>query len=132
MVARGAALGGEQSGHLIFGEHSTTGDGILTALQLAQVVAAADAPLSGLAHWFEPWPQVLTNVRVADRDALDQAEAVWDEVRAVEASLGEDGRVLLRPSGTEPFIRVMVEAADEGRARGAAARLADAVERHLR
>ena len=131
MAARGAVLGGEQSGHVIFGEHSTTGDGILTGLQLAQVVAASDDPLSILAHWYEPWPQVLLNVRVAARDALDHAEAVWDEVRAVEASLGEDGRVLLRPSGTEPVVRVMVEAVEEAVAEAAAERLAGAVQRHL-
>jgi phosphoglucosamine mutase len=131
MAARGAVLGGEQSGHVIFGEHSTTGDGILTGLQLAQVVLTAGSPLSTLAHWYEAWPQVLVNVRVRDRDALDHADRIWDEVRAVEAVLGADGRVLLRPSGTEPLVRVMVEAIDERAARDAAARLADAVERHL-
>jgi phosphoglucosamine mutase len=131
MAARGAVLGGEQSGHVIFGEHSTTGDGILTGLQLAQVVLTAGSPLSTLAHWYEPWPQVLVNVRVSDRDALDHADHVWDEVREVEALLGADGRVLLRPSGTEQLIRVMVEAVDERAARAAAARLADAVARHL-
>jgi phosphoglucosamine mutase len=131
MAARGAVLGGEQSGHVIFGEHSTTGDGILTGLQLAQVIAEAGAPLSSLAHWYEPWPQVLLNVRVAARDALDGADAVWEEARAIEEALGEDGRVLLRPSGTEPVVRVMVEAVEAGVAEGAATRLAEAVERHL-
>jgi phosphoglucosamine mutase len=131
MAARGAVLGGEQSGHVIFGEHSTTGDGILTGLQLAQVVAEAGAPLSSLAHWYEPWPQVLLNVGVAARDALDGADAVWEEARAIEDALGEDGRVLLRPSGTEPVVRVMVEAVDAAVAQDAARRLAEAVERHL-
>ena len=131
MAARGAVLGGEQSGHVIFAEHSTTGDGILTGLQLAQVVAASDASLSSLAHWYEPWPQVLVNVRVASRDALDGAEAVWEEVGEIESALGEDGRVLLRPSGTEPVVRVMVEASDGAAAEAAAWRLAAAVERHL-
>jgi phosphoglucosamine mutase len=131
MAARGAVLGGEQSGHVIFGEHSTTGDGILTGLQLAQVVAAADEPLSALANWWEPWPQVLLNVPVAGKERLDQAEAVWDEVRRVEATLGADGRVLIRPSGTEPLVRVMVEAASQDTAEAGAARLADAVRSHL-
>jgi phosphoglucosamine mutase len=131
MVARGAMLGGEQSGHVIFGEHSTTGDGILTGLQLAQIVATSAEPLSSLAHWYEPWPQVLVNVPVASREALEGADAVWDEVRTVEGSLGDGGRVLLRPSGTEPVVRVMVEAADAAAADAAAARLAAAVEAAL-
>jgi phosphoglucosamine mutase len=131
MAARGAVLGGEQSGHGILGEHTTTGDGILTGLQLAQVVAASDEPLSALAHWWETWPQVLVNVPVVGKDRLDDAVPVWDEVRRVEASLGADGRVLLRPSGTEPLVRVMVEAADRAAAEAGASRLADAVRAHL-
>jgi phosphoglucosamine mutase len=131
MAQRGAVLGGEQSGHVIFGDHSTTGDGILTGLHLAQVVAAADEPLSSLVHWWDPWPQVLINVPVGAKERLDEAEAVWAEVAQVEASLGADGRVLLRPSGTEPLVRVMVEAADPGAADAGAARLAEAVRAHL-
>ena len=131
MADRGATLGGEQSGHVIFAEHSTTGDGILTGLQLAAIVTASDEPVSKLAHFYEPFPQVLVNVPVAERDRLDTTEEVWETVRAVEASLGSDGRVLLRPSGTEPLVRVMVEAADRSVAEGAAARLATEVERLL-
>lgn len=131
MAKRGAVLGGEQSGHVIFGDHSTTGDGILTGLQLAQILATSDLPLSELAHWYEPWPQVLINVPAADKGRLEQVEELWDEVRAVEAGLGEDGRVLLRPSGTEPLVRVMVEAADPAAARSSADRLAASVRRHL-
>ena len=131
MAKRGAVLGGEQSGHVIFGEHSTTGDGILTGLHLAQAVASSDEPLSALAHWWAPWPQVLVNVRVAAKEELERAEGVWAEVRKVEESLGEDGRVLLRTSGTEPLVRVMVEAADAASAEAGAARLADAVRAHL-
>jgi phosphoglucosamine mutase len=131
MATRGAVLGGEQSGHVIFGEHSTTGDGILTGLQLAQVLATSEQPLSALAHWWEPWPQVLINVPVPAKERLDQAERVWDEVREVEAALGRDGRVLLRPSGTEALVRVMVEASEPGAAQAHADRLAESVRRHL-
>lgn len=127
MRALGAALGGEQSGHVIFSEHSTTGDGILTALQVASAVEDSDSTLSRLAHVFEPFPQVLINVPVASRDALEGAEGLWARVRAAEAALGEDGRVLLRASGTEQIVRVMVEAADPDVARRTADELADEV-----
>lgn len=112
MRESGAVLGGEQSGHVIFAEHSTTGDGVLTALQVASAVAASDATLSSLAHVFEPFPQVLINVPVRDRSGLEGADRLWERVRAAEGTLGEDGRVLLRASGTEQLVRVMVEAED--------------------
>lgn len=131
MADRGAILGGEQSGHVIFGAHSTTGDGLLTGLQVAEAVATSSSTLSRLTDIFETYPQVLINVTVADRTALEGAEALWEEVRAAEAKLGEDGRVLLRASGTEPLVRVMVEAADPKVARGTAEGLAEAVTRHL-
>jgi phosphoglucosamine mutase len=131
MTRRGAVLGGEQSGHVIMAEHTTTGDGILTGLHLAWHLAASNQPLSELAGGWERFPQVLLNVEAARRDRLDQAEAVWEEVRKVEAELGDGGRVLLRASGTEPLIRVMIEAESEAAARRAAERLADAVRRHL-
>jgi phosphoglucosamine mutase len=131
MAERGATLGGEQSGHIIFGEHATTGDGILTALKIAEMVVTSDAPLSELASVFEGFPQVLVNVRVAHQEKLDAAEALWDEVRAAEQELGPDGRVLLRASGTEPVVRVMVEAVREDQAGSVARRLARAVERSL-
>ena len=131
MRETGAVLGGEQSGHVIFAEHSTTGDGVLTALQVAAAVAASDATLSRLAHVFEPFPQVLINVPVKDRAGLEGAEELWDKVRAAEATLGEDGRVLLRASGTEQLVRVMVEAEDEEVAQRTASELASAVETSL-
>jgi phosphoglucosamine mutase len=131
MLDRGAVLGGEQSGHLIFSEHATTGDGILAGLQVASVVASSDEPLSVLAHVFEPVPQVLINVPVASKQGLEEAESLWAEVQALEAELGDDGRVLLRPSGTEPLVRVMVEATDGSRARDGAERLVAAVEKAL-
>jgi phosphoglucosamine mutase len=131
MVTRGAVLGGEQSGHVILAEHSSTGDGILTGLQLATFLVASDEPLSDLARVWESFPQVLVNLAVDGRAQLQGAEPVWAEVRAIEAELGDDGRVLLRASGTEPVVRIMVEADTERRAQEAAERLAGSVTKHL-
>jgi phosphoglucosamine mutase len=132
MAERGAMLGGEQSGHVIFAEHATTGDGILTALKIAEIVAGSGGgPLSELARVFDRFPQVLLNVRVARRGELDSDEGLWDEVDAAERELGEDGRVLLRASGTEPVVRVMVEAGRVEDAQRIAERLATAVEERL-
>jgi phosphoglucosamine mutase len=131
MGQHGAMLGGEQSGHVIFGQHAVTGDGILTGLKVAQTVASTGALLSELAHVFEPYPQVLVNVPVRSRDELERSEVVWEEVRRAEARLGDEGRVLLRASGTEPVVRVMVEAADKETAKRTAAELAGFVETHL-
>ncbi|MDP9068569.1 MAG: phosphoglucosamine mutase [Actinomycetota bacterium] len=131
MLDTGAVIGGEQSGHIVFAQHSTTGDGVLTALQVASAVAASDQKLSSLAHVFEPFPQILINVPVRSRDALEGADALWQQVAEAEARLGEDGRVLLRASGTEQLIRVMVEAADGTVARQTAESLAGAVTSHL-
>ena len=124
----GFSLGGEQSGHIIFRELSTTGDGLLTGLLLADLVRRRGTTLADLAGAaMTRLPQVLRNVRVADREGLAGAEALWAEVRAVEAGLAGMGRVLLRPSGTEPLVRVMVEATTQAQAETAADRLAAAV-----
>lgn len=131
MGESGAILGGEQSGHVIFAEHATTGDGLLTSLQIAQIVAQSGEPLSRLAGFYEPFPQVLINVEVASKQRLDSEESIWDRVAEVESGLGEDGRVLLRPSGTESLVRVMVEARDAAVAREAAERLAEVVRARL-
>jgi len=128
--ANGWSLGGEQSGHVVFRDLATTGDGILTGLQVADVVLRSGRRLADLADAaMTQLPQVLRNVRVADRDALAAASELWDEVAEVEAELGDHGRVLLRPSGTEPVVRVMVEAPTAEQAEAAAARLSDAVAR---
>jgi phosphoglucosamine mutase len=127
MLAGGYALGGEQSGHIILSEMATTGDGLLTALHLMSVVAASGQPLAELAAMVPQFPQVLLNVRVADKAAVGSAEPVRRAVLEAEAELGESGRVLLRPSGTEPLIRVMVEAAAEADARRIAERVAAVV-----
>src|SRR5581483_1661688 len=113
MEAGGFSLGGEQSGHIIFGDLATTGDGVLSGLVLLDIVARSGRPLSELASVVVKLPQVLRNVRVADRAGLPDATAFWAEVEAVEAELGDAGRVLVRPSGTEPLVRVMVEAGTE-------------------
>jgi phosphoglucosamine mutase len=127
MLAGGHTLGGEQSGHLIFLDRATTGDGLLTGLRLLAVVARSGRPLSELARVMRRLPQVLVNVRVADRRGLDGASSVWNAVAAEEARLGDRGRVLVRPSGTEPLVRVMVEAETEQEARSTADRLAAVV-----
>ncbi len=127
--AEGLALGGEQSGHIVFRHRATTGDGILTGLLLADAVVRAGQPLADLAGGLvERVPQVLLNVTVPDPRRLDGAGEVWETVAAIADELGDAGRVLLRPSGTEPFVRVMVEAPTEERATDAANRLAKVVE----
>ncbi|MEA2460081.1 MAG: phosphoglucosamine mutase [Actinomycetota bacterium] len=131
MLDRGAVLGGEQSGHVIFSDHATTGDGVLTGLQVAAAIKDSGTPLSATGSLFEEVPQVLLNVRVAHRERLEEATELWEEVARAEESLGEDGRVLLRPSGTEPLVRVMVEAVAPGRAEKVASDLASLVEKHL-
>ncbi len=113
MEGGGFSLGGEQSGHIIFGDLATTGDGLLSGLVLLDVLARSGRPLSELASVVVKLPQVLRNVRVADRAGLPDATGFWAEVGAVEAELGASGRVLVRPSGTEPLVRVMVEAGTE-------------------
>ncbi|SDL50822.1 phosphoglucosamine mutase [Glycomyces sambucus] len=123
----GYSLGGEQSGHIILSEHATTGDGSLTAIMLLARMAATGRTLKDLASVFTPAPQVLLNVRVADKSVIDH-EDVRNAVALWQAKLGADGRVLLRPSGTEPLVRVMVEASEEPVAQSVAAELAAVVE----
>jgi phosphoglucosamine mutase len=123
----GFALGGEQSGHVIMSEYATTGDGLLTGLHLVAEMARQGKTLAELASIMTVYPQVLVNVRGVDRSRADTDEGVLEAVREVEAELGDTGRVLLRASGTEPLVRVMVEASDQDTAEAAAARLADVV-----
>jgi phosphoglucosamine mutase len=125
--AHDLSLGGEQSGHVVFLDAATTGDGLLTALQLLGRVAASGEDLSTLAGVVRRLPQVLLNVPVADKARVAAAAEVRDAVAAAEAELGDDGRVLLRPSGTEQIVRVMVEAPTEQAAEELAQRIARAV-----
>lgn len=116
MRADGYNLGGEQSGHLILGEHSTTGDGLVAALQVCAAVVSERKAVSEVMHLFEPVPQLLKNVRLSDRAlaraALD-SEPVKIAIDKTERALGDNGRLLIRPSGTEPLIRIMLEGEDE-------------------
>jgi phosphoglucosamine mutase len=121
------ALGGEQSGHIVMPAFATTGDGVLTGLHLMAQLASTGKSLADLAAVLHKLPQVLINVRVADRAAGASAPTVQAAVALAEDELGETGRVLLRPSGTEPLVRVMVEAATEDQARLVAERIADEV-----
>jgi phosphoglucosamine mutase len=127
MLASGAELGGEQSGHIIFLRHATTGDGLLTAVRFLGLVRRSGGSVADVAGQIDRFPQVLENVSVAARDGLDAATGVWDAVRAAEHQLDGNGRVLVRPSGTEPLVRVMVEARSEEEARAHAAAIAEAV-----
>lgn len=131
MLAGGHSLGGEQSGHIIFLDRAGTGDGILTGLRLLQILAGSGQRLSELARVMRRLPQVLVNVRVASPDSLAGARRVWEAVAAEEAALGGGGRVLVRASGTEPLVRVMVEAETVEQAEAVAARLAAVVSAEL-
>jgi phosphoglucosamine mutase len=127
----GFNLGGEQSGHVISLDHATTGDGVLTAVRMLTAVRRTGASLEELATVMSRMPQVLINVRNVDKSRLDEAEDVWAAVRAEEDRLGDGGRMLVRPSGTEPVVRVMVEAESMEDAEAAAQRIADTVSKHL-
>ena len=131
MRDKGIVIGGEQSGHIVFLDRHTTGDGILTGLRLLSIAATSKQPLSKLATVSPRLPQHLVAVPVRDRGALASATSVWDAVRSIEAELGDDGRVLVRASGTEPVIRVMAEATTDDAARSAVERIAAAVKSSL-
>ena len=126
MRANNYNLGGEQSGHVVLSEHATTGDGVLTALQLAAIVKSSGKTLAELAGQIQRMPQVLINVKNVDKAGVNH-EAVRDAVMTLELALGGQGRILLRPSGTEPVIRVMVEAQTHESAQDVAERLASIV-----
>ncbi|MCX4686028.1 phosphoglucosamine mutase [Kitasatospora purpeofusca] len=131
MKEHGFALGGEQSGHVILLDHATTGDGTLTGLMLGARLAATKQPLADLAAVMTRLPQVLINVKGVDKSRVGTSEELAAAVASAEAELGATGRVLLRPSGTEPLVRVMVEAADEAQAQSVAETLAEAVRSSL-
>jgi phosphoglucosamine mutase len=131
MLRRGAALGGEQSGHVIFREYATTGDGMLTALKILETCVSERATLDELAADLTVYPQLLVNIRVKERKALDQMPRVVDEISACESVLNGSGRVLVRFSGTEPLARVMVEGQDLILVENLAARIASAIRSEL-
>ena len=129
MLERGLVLGGEQSGHVIFLEHARTGDGILTGLMLLAVMKRAGLPLSRLAAQMPRYPQALVNARVARKEALLEHPEVRQAIEEAHRALGEGGRLLVRPSGTEPVVRVMVEGRDSRQVEALARRLAEVLER---
>ena len=131
MLEEGVMLGGEQSGHLIFRDHATTGDGLLTAVRFLSLAAGTGRTVAELADVMQRYPQVMENVRVRSLAELDGATPVWDAVRAAEEELSESGRVLVRASGTEPLVRVMVEAEKEDVARRHVETIAAEVRKHL-
>ena len=110
MIKSGYNLGGEQSGHIVFIDHNTTGDGMLTALQLMQVVKQTGKSLSELASEVTEYPQELVNITVADKEAALANKSLLKVIAEVEADMAGDGRVLVHPSGTEPLLRIMAEA----------------------
>ena len=113
MMNNGFVLGGEQSGHIIFSKHARTGDGILTSLMLMEVIMEKKQSLGKLCSEVKIYPQLLQNVRVTDKKTALENEAVQNAIKAAAEALGSDGRILVRESGTEPVIRVMVEAATD-------------------
>lgn len=131
LAENGLSLGGEQSGHVIMTRFATTGDGILTGLHLVAEMARTGKTLAELAAVMRVYPQVLVNVRGVDHHSLKSDDVITEAVRVAEAQLGDSGRVLLRPSGTEPMVRVMVEAERQDEAEGIAEHLADVVRARL-
>ncbi len=131
MVRRDAPLGGEQSGHVIFRDYATTGDGLLTALRVLEVLRESGEDLDSLTEDLEIYPQRLVNVRVKQRRALAELAGVNEEIRRAESEFGDAGRVLVRFSGTEPLARVMVEGPEIGRVEHFANRIASAIQSEL-
>jgi phosphoglucosamine mutase len=131
MRISGYSLGGEQSGHVIMSEYATTGDGILTALHVLERMAGTGQKLQTLASVVSRLPQVLVNVPDVDKARTDEDAVLAAAVAEEEAILGDEGRILLRPSGTEQLVRVMVEARTHAEAQAVAERLADVVRHQL-
>jgi phosphoglucosamine mutase len=131
MLRTGAVLGGEQSGHIIFSDYATTGDGLLTALRVIEIMKESGQGLDELTQDLEVYPQRLVNVRIKSRKPLSELPAVNQEIAAAERALGDAGRVLVRFSGTEPLARVMIEGPDLVQVETLTARIAAAIQREL-
>jgi phosphoglucosamine mutase len=127
----GYNLGGEQSGHVIFLDYNTTGDGILTALQLVDTLMASGSKLGELKGIMRKYPQQLVNVKVADKSRWKENEAIAAAIREVETTLGDNGRVLVRPSGTESLIRVMAEGPEKEHVEAYVSKIADVIRQEL-
>lgn len=131
MLAKRYALGGEQSGHIIFLEHHTTGDGIVTALQVLATMQRCGKPLSELKTCMRSYPQVLINASIKRRAVIEELPRVQEAIRSAEASLGGKGRVLVRVSGTEPVVRVMIEGEEPAKVERLARDIALVIEKEL-
>jgi phosphoglucosamine mutase len=131
MVRGDYNLGGEQSGHTIFLDYNTTGDGILTALQVLAIMRQKERSLDELAKVMEPFPQVLYNVRVKEKKDLSEFPGIGEGIRKIEKSLGHSGRILIRYSGTEPLLRIMVEGEDETKLHQYAQDIAELVRKQM-
>jgi phosphoglucosamine mutase len=131
MIKRGISMGGEQSGHIIFSEHLFTGDGIATALNVLRTMAETGRELADLASQLVSYPQVLLNVRVKEKKELKTVPAIADAMDRIERRLAGQGRLLVRYSGTEPLLRVMIEGKDQNEIQGWAREIADSVKQHL-
>ena len=132
MRENGAIVGGERSGHLVFMEHGTCGDGLLAGLQLLRIMREQGKRISELAGLLKPFPQTMINVSITARRPLEEVTEIQSAKEAIEAELGSRGRVLLRYSGTEPVVRVMVEGEDALQVQRLAGSLAEAVKAALR
>ena len=131
MRENGLNLGGEQSGHIIFLEHNTTGDGVLTALQLLSVLVRTGQPLSQLAGRLKRFPQLLENVRVTRKEGWEENTAIREAIAKAKKRLGQSGRIFVRASGTEPLIRVMVEGPDRNLLAALLAEVTGVIDREL-
>ena len=131
MEAEGAVLGGEQSGHIVFWEYNTTGDGILSSVKLLEIIALSKRSLEDLANLMEKYPQVLINVPVKNKVGWERDIRITLTIKKLEAKLGENGRILVRASGTENLLRVMVEGKDERVITEIAQRIAQAIDEAL-
>jgi phosphoglucosamine mutase len=131
MLAHDLNFGGEQSGHIILRDCNTTGDGLVTALELLRIMKSRGEPLGKLRLGLRKYPQLLVNLKVRERIPLDQIPGVTETVKAVEKELGSNGRILLRYSGTEPKIRLLVETRDESLLQPVADRVLAPIKKHL-
>ncbi len=131
MLREGYNLGGEKSGHIICLDYNKTGDGILTAIRVLQVIKETGKPLSALASVLKPWPQILRNIRVKNKDELHSNETIKEKIKKAEKDFGSEGRVFVRVSGTEPVVRVMLEAKDENKLALWGNRLEEVVDKEL-
>ena len=128
MQNKGLCLGGEESGHIIFSKYATTGDGLITALKIMEVFIESKLPASKLCEGFTRYPQLVKNVRVEDKDAVVNDPDVQNALAFAKEQLGDNGRILLRKSGTEPVVRVMVEAMGENLCEALAKKVVDVIE----